>query len=138
MVRTGAWLATHALEQIGARFTFGIPGVHTTELSQIAQAQQITYNRKPCTRLGAVNFEGVALAIGAAFLRMLENNAIGETVRQAIAILQAGRPVIVDVNIDYSKRTAFTEGAVKTNFGRFPLNEKVRTLARALTRRITG
>ena len=32
MKRTGAWLAVYALEQIGARFTFGIPGVHTTEL----------------------------------------------------------------------------------------------------------
>src|ERR1700753_3407495 len=30
--RTGAWLTVYALEQIGARFTFGIPGVHTTEL----------------------------------------------------------------------------------------------------------
>ncbi len=69
---------------------------------------------------------------------MPDNNAIGETIGQAIAISKTGRPVIVDVNIDYSKRTAFTEGAVKTNFSRFPLNEKVRTLARALTRRITG
>ena len=32
MKRTGAWLAVYALEQIGARFAFGIPGVHTTEL----------------------------------------------------------------------------------------------------------
>src|SRR6201994_3789884 len=32
MKRTGAWLTVYALEQIGARFTFGIPGVHTTEL----------------------------------------------------------------------------------------------------------
>jgi acetolactate synthase-1/2/3 large subunit len=111
---------------------------HDGELSQIAQAQEIPYNRKPCTRLGAVNFEGVALATGAAFLRMPDNQAIGEAIRQAIAISQTGRPVIVDVNIDYSKPTAFTQGAVKTNFRRFPLNEKVRTLARALTRRITG
>ena len=111
---------------------------HDGELSQIAQAQQIPYNRKPCTQLGAVKFEGVALATGAAYLRMPDNDSIGETIRQAIAISQTGRPVIVDVNIDYSKRTAFTEGAVKTNFSRFPLNEKVRTLARALTRRLTG
>src|ERR1700756_507707 len=32
MKRTGAWLTVYALEQISARFTFGIPGVHTTEL----------------------------------------------------------------------------------------------------------
>jgi len=32
MKRTGAWLARYALEQIGVRWTFGIPGVHNTEL----------------------------------------------------------------------------------------------------------
>src|ERR1700759_3044801 len=32
MKRTGAWLTVYALEQIGARFPFGIPGLHTTEL----------------------------------------------------------------------------------------------------------
>ena len=31
MKKTGAWLAVHALEQLGVKFTFGIPGVHNTE-----------------------------------------------------------------------------------------------------------
>jgi len=43
MKKTGAWLATYALEQIGARFTFGIPGVHTTELyDELNNSQKIT------------------------------------------------------------------------------------------------
>ena len=108
------------------------------ELSQIAQAQQIPYNRKPCTQLGQVNLEGVALATGAAYLRIANNTELDEAVHQAIDLAGTGRPVVVNVNIDYAKQTAFTQGAVKTNFGRFPLNEKVRTLARAVTRRITG
>jgi acetolactate synthase-1/2/3 large subunit len=107
-------------------------------LSQIAQAQEIPYNRKPCTTLGQVNLEGVALATGAAYLAVGNNAELDAAVRQAQAFALQGRPVVVDVKIDYSKRTAFTEGAVKTNFGRFPLNEKVRTLTRAFTRRITG
>ncbi len=111
---------------------------HDGELSQIAQAQEIPYNRKPCTAIGPVNLEGVALATGAAFVSMPGNDSIEAAVRQAIEISRSGRPVIVDVKIDYAKRTAFTEGAVKTNFQRFPLNQKVRTLARALTRRVTG
>jgi acetolactate synthase-1/2/3 large subunit len=42
MKKTGAWLATYALEQIGARFTFGIPGVHTTELyDELNNSKQI-------------------------------------------------------------------------------------------------
>ena len=32
MKKTGAQLATYALEQIGVRYTFGIPGTHNTEL----------------------------------------------------------------------------------------------------------
>ncbi len=31
MKKTGAWLAVYALEQIGVKHTFGIPGVHNTE-----------------------------------------------------------------------------------------------------------
>ncbi len=111
---------------------------HDGELSQIAQAQEIPYNRKPCTALGPLNLEGVALATGAGYVSMPDNDSIERAVRQAIEISRAGRPVVVDVKIDYSKRTAFTEGAVKTNFQRFPLNQKVRTLTRALSRRILG
>ena len=32
MKRTAAWLVRQALEQIGVRYTFGIPGVHNIEL----------------------------------------------------------------------------------------------------------
>ena len=32
MRKTAAWLVRQALEQIGIRYTFGIPGVHTVEL----------------------------------------------------------------------------------------------------------
>ena len=32
MKKTGAFLVVYALEQIGVKFTFGIPGVHNTEI----------------------------------------------------------------------------------------------------------
>ena len=32
MRKTGAWLVRYALEQIGVKHTFGIPGVHNTEI----------------------------------------------------------------------------------------------------------
>jgi len=32
MKKTGAWLARYALEQLPISLTFGIPGVHNTEL----------------------------------------------------------------------------------------------------------
>jgi len=108
------------------------------ELAQIGQAQQIPYNRKPCTQLGKLNIEGVALATGAAYLAMNDNDGIADIIGRANAIAAGGRPVIVGIRIDYSKRTAFTAGAVKTNFGRFPLSEKLRFLTRAAVRHVTG
>jgi acetolactate synthase-1/2/3 large subunit len=108
------------------------------ELAQIAQAQGIPYNRKPCTAIGRLNIEGVALATGAAYVPINDNPAIAGAIGKANEIADGGRPVIVDVRIDYSKRTAFTLGAVKTNFGRFPLNEKLRFLTRAAMRHVTG
>ena len=111
---------------------------HDGELSQIAQAQEIPYNRKPCTRLGKLNLEGVALATGAAYVSMPDDSSIASAISKANDYASSGRPVIVDIAIDYSKRTAFTEGAVKTNFQRFPLRQKVRAVARAVVRKVTG
>lgn len=108
------------------------------ELAQIAQAQSIPYGRKPCTQLGKLNIEGVALATGAAFLPMNDNAAISGVIAKASEIASQGQPVIVGVRIDYSKRTAFTLGTVRTNFGRFPLNEKLRFLTRAAVRHVVG
>jgi acetolactate synthase I/II/III large subunit len=108
------------------------------ELAQIAQAQQIPYNRKPATTIGKLNIEGVALATGAAYLPMNDNAAIAGVIDEAHKIAAGGRPVIVAVRIDYAKKTAFTLGAVKTNFSRFPLSEKLRFLTRAAVRRVVG
>ena len=108
------------------------------ELAQIAQAQQIPYNRKPATTIGKLNIEGVALATGAAYLPMNDNDSISGVIGKANEIAAGGRPVIVGVRIDYSRKTAFTLGAVKTNFGRFPLNEKLRFLTRAAVRHVVG
>jgi acetolactate synthase I/II/III large subunit len=108
------------------------------ELAQIGQAQAIPYNRKPCTQIGKLNVEGVAMATGAAFLPMNDNTAIAGVIGKANELASSGKPVIVGVKIDYSKRTAFTLGAVKTNFGRFPLSEKLRFLTRAAVRHVTG
>ena len=43
MKKSGAWLARYALEQLGIRYTFGIPGVHNTELyDELNNSSQIT------------------------------------------------------------------------------------------------
>lgn len=108
------------------------------ELSQISQGQEIPYNRKTCTVLGNVRLKGVADATGAAFLEILDNDQVDTVTKDAFSIAQQGQPVIVDVRIDYSKRTAFTQGVVGTVLKRFPLGDKFRFIGRALWRKITG
>jgi len=108
------------------------------ELAWIAQAQKSQYNRTPCTRLAALEFAGVAQATGAAYLRIADDAALERTIDEAHRLAAEGRPVIVDVAIDYSKRTAFTSGAVKTHLKRLPLGQRLRVVGRALARRVTG
>ncbi|WP_404399361.1 thiamine pyrophosphate-binding protein [Idiomarina seosinensis] len=108
------------------------------ELSQIAQAQQIPYNRKPCTQLGPINFEGVAQATGAGYLEISNNDAIEEAIQNALKTAAKGVPVIVNVAIDYSKQTAFTAGTARTTFSRFPLKQRLRIGARAIARKLSG
>jgi acetolactate synthase-1/2/3 large subunit len=108
------------------------------ELSQISQAQEIPYNRKVCTVIGQAKFPGVADATGCAYLPLNSNEDVADVISEALKTAAGGKPVIVDVRIDYSKRTRFTKGVVATNFKRFDTRTKLRFVGRALVRRITG
>jgi acetolactate synthase-1/2/3 large subunit len=131
---TGMELLTATTQGAGlACFVF-----YDGELSQISQGQEIPYNRKTCTVLGDVKLEGVALATGAHYVAITNNQGIAAGIKEALECAKRGQPVVVDVRIDYSKRTRFTKGVVKTNLKRFPLGEKVRFVGRALVRKVTG
>jgi acetolactate synthase-1/2/3 large subunit len=88
--------------------------------------------------MAKVDLGGVATAVGAVYVKIASDADLAAAISQANAAAQQNRPVIVDVNIDYSKRTAFTEGVVKTNFQRFTLGQKARAISRALVRKVTG
>ena len=94
------------------------------ELAQIGQAQAIPYGRKPCTQIGKLNIEGVAIATGAAYLPMNDNDSISGVIGKANEIAGGGRPVIVGVRIDYSKKTAFTLRRGQDQFRSLPAERK--------------
>jgi len=108
------------------------------ELSQISQAQARPYNRKTCSILSKVNFQGVAMATGCEYVLMENDSDIASAIEQSLQLAQQGKPVVLDVAVDYSKATRFTQGAVATNLKRFPLGMKTRIIGRALVRKITG
>lgn len=108
------------------------------ELSQISQAQEIPYNRKTCSVLNEIQLAGVAQATGCEFVTITGNADCEHGIREALSVAAQDRPVIVDVKIDYSKRTRFTKGMVRTNLGRFTPGNKFRFIGRALLRKLTG
>ncbi|MGE5098294.1 MAG: thiamine pyrophosphate-binding protein [Betaproteobacteria bacterium] len=111
---------------------------HDGHLSQIAQAQEMPYNRKPCTVLGAVDIAAIAAATGAEYIDVPDTNALPGAIARARELAAASRPVVVDIPIDYSRRTAFTAGTTRSMFRRFPLSQRLRFAGRALVRKLTG
>ena len=107
------------------------------ELSQIAQAQEMPYQRKTCTTVGTLDYQMLAGATGCEFVSIDNDDVIEAGIERAIALMAENRPVIVDVRIDYSKKTQFTVGAVKTNLKRFDTRNKLRIVGRALWRKFT-
>lgn len=108
------------------------------ELSQIAQAQEIPYNRKACTVLKPLKLAPLAQATGAAFVSIDSNEELAGGISEALRLAATGTPVLVDVRIDYSKRTRFTQGVVKASLKSFATKDKVRVVGRAIWRKVTG
>ncbi len=140
IVGDGAFLMT-GLETITA-VTHRLPVIyfifHDGELGQIAQFQEIALRRKTATVLGKLNIEGIALATGAKFVSINNDIELKQKMEEIFLMASGNVPVLVDVKIDYSKKTYMTKGVAKTNFKRFPLNEKIRFITRAIKRYITG
>ncbi len=109
---------------------------HDGELGQISQFQKIPLKRKTATILGDIKIKGIAEATGATYLHMRNDSEIEDTIKKAFAESKKNIPVIVDVNIDYSKKTYMTKGVVKTNLNRFSFSEKIRFIGRALKRHL--
>jgi acetolactate synthase-1/2/3 large subunit len=131
---TGLEMATAVAQKAGvAWFVF-----NDGELAQIAQAQETPYNRKTCTVLPELDFEALARANRVAYRAMRNDAEVDRVMQEALASAAAGEPVLVDVRIDYSKRTRFTEGVIHTNLKRFGPADQARLVGRALWRRLTG
>lgn len=129
---TGMELITASVQNAGVViFVF-----HDGELGQISQFQSIPLNRKTCTILGDIKLEGTAMATGSAYFQINNDFEITKILNEAFETADKGQPVIVDVKIDYTKKTRFTKGVVKTNIGRFPLGEKFRFIGRAIMRHV--
>jgi len=108
------------------------------ELAQIAQAQAMPYQRTACTDVGKLNYEAFAAATGVEYVAIKNDDDLQEGIASTLAAAAANKPVLVNVHIDYSKKTQFTIGTVQTNLKRFDTKNKLRIVGRAIKRKIFG
>jgi acetolactate synthase-1/2/3 large subunit len=131
---TGLELLTAVHEELGV----AVLVLRDHELAQIAQFQAVAMNRKVASRVHDYDVRGLAAGMGVDFLELASDDQVEEALAEAERITREGRPVLVDVAIDYSRKTYFTQGVVKTNLHRLPLKDQMRFVGRALKRKVTG
>ena len=108
------------------------------ELAQIAQFQGTAMNRKVASTVHDYDVEGLAGGLGVPFLRLDDDSQVDGVLAEARAVSESGLPVLIDVAIDYSRKTHFTRGVVRANLGRLPFKDQMRMVGRALVRKVTG
>ncbi|MGA2458235.1 MAG: thiamine pyrophosphate-binding protein [Terriglobales bacterium] len=106
------------------------------ELAQIAQFQQLALGQKTCTELPDYDLAAICRGVGVEYLALRRNADAEAILKQALTLTGSGRPVVVEVAIDYSEKTYFTRGVVRTNLGRLPWLDRIRFVLRALGRRL--
>jgi acetolactate synthase-1/2/3 large subunit len=138
LVGDGAFLMT-GLELMTAA-SYGIPVacfvLRDGELAQIAQFQETALNRKTASAVHDYELAALCGAFGVDCVRLDRDDAVAGVLDEVARVLSAGRPVVVDVAIDYSERTWFTRGVVRSNLGRLPWADRLRFIGRAVGRRI--
>ena len=106
------------------------------ELAQIAQFQQTALSRKTASEVGDYDVATLFQAVGAETLAIDHNAEIESVLNEARRLSGTGRPVVLDVAIDYSQKTYFTKGVIKTNLLRLPWSDRLRFVGRALIRKL--
>ena len=106
------------------------------ELAQIAQFQQIALGRKSCSELPDYDLASICKGVCVEHLALQRNADAEPVLKQALAVADSGRPVVVEVTVDYSEKTYFTRGIVRTTLGRLPWSDQIRFILRALRRRL--
>lgn len=131
---TGLECLTAAARGLGV----GVIVLRDRELAQISQFQETAFNRAVASDLPDYDLAALAKGMGIECLVLPDDTAIDAVLGQMRDRMEAGRPVIVDAAVDYSEKTWFTRGVVKTMLNRLPWKDRVRFVVRALARKAVG
>jgi acetolactate synthase-1/2/3 large subunit len=106
------------------------------ELGQIARFQRDITTSPTCTVLPGYNIQALSMVAHLPYRYIGDDADVDAVVQSAFELASEGTPVVVEVNIDYSEKTFFTKGVVKTNFGRLPWRERTRMVSRLVGRKL--
>ncbi|MBI4867445.1 MAG: thiamine pyrophosphate-binding protein [Candidatus Wallbacteria bacterium] len=106
------------------------------ELGQIVQFQRTALDRDTCSVLSPYSVEDLARAVRCRHVRVSNDSELGAKLEDAFQTVRGGRPVLAEIDIDYSCKTFFTRGVVSTNFWRLPWPDRLRMAARVAGRKL--
>lgn len=133
LLMTGLELITASYHQLPILFFVLRDG----ELGQIASFQKTTTNRTPGSILPPFSLKALAEVAHLNYLKMENDASIQNTISSAYnMLLEKKGPVVIEVNIDYSQKTFFTKGVVKSNLFRLSWTDRYHMISRAIGRRL--
>jgi len=106
------------------------------ELAQIAQFQDVALSRRTASAVPNYGLADISRGVGVECLDLRRDEQIPDCLERVAALTAQGKPVVVDTAIDYSEKTWFTRGVVKTTFLRLPWLDRLRFVGRALLRKL--
>ncbi len=136
----GAFLMTglEVLTAVAERIGVVVLVLRDRELGEVAQFQAEATNRKVSSRVHDYDLRAIAAGLGVAFLSIERDEEVEATLLEAERLNGAGTPVLVEVAVDYGRRTFFGAWAVKASLRGLPVRDQMRFVGRSLVRRITG
>ena len=111
---------------------------HDGELAKLSQLEDNEQIRRTASIIGEININGIADAVHAKYIQILNDVDINGAIQDALEFSQKKENVIVDVNMDYSRKTYLEEGVLKANLSRMPISEKIKMLLKTGKRHILG
>jgi acetolactate synthase-1/2/3 large subunit len=129
------------LELLTARH-FGVPVIvvvlRDRQLAQIAQFQKRAFVRRTSSDISDFDLGALCRAIGLEHLLLARDNDAIRILEIAKDVHGKGRPIVVESIMDDSFRTYFTQGVLRTNFGRLPWGDRLRFVARVAGRKMSN
>lgn len=98
------------------------------ESQKLTQKQGDENTKLALSAIGAINIKGFADAVHAEYMALKTDIDISGVLTKADEKLKSGKTVIVEVNIDYSRKPSFTSNLLKPKSNRISFTQKLKLM----------